>query len=49
MSIGAFTDKNHQPTDIEVLEALGPMIQGWHGLVQFIRENYPVQEDFKFL
>jgi hypothetical protein len=49
MSIGAFTDKNHQPTDTEVCEAIGPMLQAWQGLVQFIRENYPVQEDFKFM
>jgi hypothetical protein len=49
MSIGAFTDKNRQPTDTEVLEAIGPMSQTWQALVQFIRENYPVQEDLKFM
>jgi hypothetical protein len=49
MSIGAFTDKNRQPTDTEVCETIGPRLQAWQALVQFIRENYPVQEDFKFL
>ena len=49
MSIGAFTDKNHQPTDTEVFETIGPMLQAWQALVQFIRENYRVQEDFKFM
>jgi hypothetical protein len=49
MSIGAFTDKNHQPTDTEVLQAIGPMLPAWQVLVRFIRENYRVQEDFKFM
>jgi hypothetical protein len=49
MSIGVFTDKNHQPTDTEISEAIGPMLSAWQSLVKFIRENYAVQEDFKFL
>lgn len=49
MSIGVFTDKNRQPTDTEVFEAIGPMLRVWQVLVKFIRENYAVQEDFKFL
>jgi hypothetical protein len=49
MSIGLFTDKNHQPTDAEIFEAIGKMLPAWQVLVKFIRENYTVQEDFKFL
>jgi hypothetical protein len=49
MSIGIFTDKNRQPTDTEIFEAIGPMLPAWRVLVKFIRENYSAQEDFKFL
>jgi hypothetical protein len=49
MSIGLFTDKNHQPTDAEIFEAIGKMLPVWQVLVKFMRENYTVQEDFKFL
>ncbi len=49
MSIGAFSDKTHQPTDAEVLEAIGPRLSIWQELVHFVREKYPIQEDFKFL
>jgi hypothetical protein len=49
MSIGLFTDKRYQPTDTQVLEAVGPKLPLWHTLVHFVRERYPVQEDFKFL
>jgi hypothetical protein len=49
MSIGTFTDKSHQPTDAEIHKAIGSMLPDWQGLVKYIRETYPVQEDFKFL
>jgi hypothetical protein len=49
MSIGIFTDKNHQPTDAEIFETIGQMLPAWQVLIKFIRENYIVQEDFKFL
>ena len=49
MGIGLFTDKGHQPTESQVLEAIGPKLPLWHALVRFVREQYPVQEDFKFL
>ncbi len=48
MSIGAFTEKNHQPTQTEVVEMLGAMLQAWQALVQHIRPTYHGQEDFKF-
>lgn len=49
MSIGVFTNKNHKPTNTEVFGAIGSMLPVWQVLVKFIRENYAVQEDFKFL
>ena len=49
MSVGAFTDKKHQPTDAEVQAALGAKLTLYQNLVQHIREKYPAQEDFKFL
>ncbi len=49
MSIGVFTDNKHQPTEDELLEVIGPKLSAWQELVQFIRENYPCDEDFKFL
>ncbi len=49
MSIGLFTDKKHQPSDEEVLEAIGARLPLWEDLARFIRETYPAQEDFKFL
>jgi hypothetical protein len=49
MSIGAFTDKEYQPTEDQVLKMIGPKRSTWEELVQFIRKNYPSDEDFKFL
>ncbi len=49
MSVGIFTDKKQQPTEAEVQAAIGPRLSLWQELIQFIRETYPVQEDFKFL
>ena len=49
MSIGAFTDKKQQPTEEEILARIGPKLPLWEELIQHIRENYPTEEDFKFL
>jgi len=49
MSVGVFTDKKHHPTETEILEAIGSKLSMWKDLIRFIRENYPAQEDFKFL
>jgi hypothetical protein len=49
MSIGIFTDKKQQPSDCEVVEAIGPRLAIWRELADHIRANYPVQEDFRFL
>ncbi len=49
MGIGAFTDKNHEPTNAELLKTIGPMVKAWEALAQHLRDTYPVQEDFKFM
>ena len=49
MSVGIFTDKKHQPTEAEILKALGATLPLWEALIGYIREAYPVQEDLKFL
>ena len=49
MSVGIFIDKNHQPTEAEVNEAVGTRLLLWHELITYIRDKYPCQEDFKFL
>lgn len=40
MSIGIFSDKDHQPTTQEVFHALGPKRPHWDRLTQFISDNY---------
>ncbi len=42
MTIGLFTDKEHQPTTKEVFDALGAQQALWNGLTQFIADNYPI-------
>ena len=49
MSIGAFTEKFHQPTIAEVQAVIGPQLPAWHALIAFIRSTYPADEDFTFL
>ncbi len=49
MSIGAFVDKKYQPSEDEIHRVIGPKLSVWQELVEFIREHYPSDEDFKFL
>ncbi len=49
MSIGVFTERQHQPTEGEIRQAIGPKLPLWQALIQFIRDTYPVEEDFGFL
>jgi hypothetical protein len=49
MSIGLFTDKDHPPTDAEILVAVGAKLDLWQRMLQFIRTNYRAQEDLKFM
>src|SRR5512136_2618237 len=48
MAIGLFTDKEYQPTETAVLEALGAKRAVWEGLTQFIAENYPIPGEWNF-
>jgi len=48
MSIGAFTDKNREPTKAEVTDSLGATLQLWQASVQHIRATYRGREDFRF-
>ncbi len=49
MGLSIFTDKKVRPTDAQVQEAVGVKLAIWQELIGFIRDKYPVQEDFKFL
>ena len=49
MSIGIFTEKDSRPTERQVAAALGQAYSKWNSLIGFVRENYPIQEDFRFL
>jgi hypothetical protein len=46
MSIGLFTDKEHEPTQKEIAEELGPAAPLWKELIQFLRENYGMEGEF---
>ncbi len=48
MTIGLFTDKEHQPTATEVFDALGAKQALWSGLTQFITDNYPIPGEWNF-
>jgi hypothetical protein len=49
MSIGAFVEKKHQPTEEEIHQVIGAKLSVWEELIRYIREHYPSDEDFKFL
>lgn len=46
MSIGLFTDKEHEPTQKEIAEELGPAAPLWKELIQFLRESYGMEGEF---
>jgi hypothetical protein len=48
MSIGVFTDKEHRPTAREIHATVNPKCEAWEELVQFIRDKYSAQEEFRF-
>lgn len=48
MSIGFFVDEKHKPTSKEILEAIGSKQPLWEELIQFIKDNYRVKEEFVF-
>ena len=49
MSIGLFDDKKHLPSEIEISAAIGPMLNEWQALIEWIRTNYPVRDELKFM
>ncbi len=49
MAFGIFTDKNNQPTAAEFGSILGNKLPLWQELAEFIRDNYPTDEDIKFM
>ncbi len=48
MTIGLFTDKEYQPTETAVLEALSSKQPLWKELTQFIADNYPIPGEWNF-
>jgi len=48
MGVGAFTDKTHQPTETEMLAALGPRADAWAEVVRCLREDYRAAADVRF-
>jgi hypothetical protein len=49
MSVGIFSDKRHQPSEVEIHEAIGSKFSLWEDLIRYIQGKYAVQEDFRFL
>ena len=48
MSISVFSDKNHPPTQDDVLAELGSQQPLWERLSQFIAKSYQIPGDFTF-
>jgi uncharacterized protein YdeI (YjbR/CyaY-like superfamily) len=48
MTIGLFADKEFQPTETAVLEALGAKRPLWEELTHFIADNYPIPGEWSF-
>lgn len=46
MSMGIFTDKEHEPTRKEIAQALGQTSSLWEELIQFISDNYQMEAEF---
>ena len=49
MSHGIFTDRNRRPSTAELCTALGKSRAIWESLIQSVRRQYDVREDFSFL
>jgi hypothetical protein len=49
MSIGLFDDKKHPPSEIEISAAIGPMLNEWQASIEWVRTNYPVRDELKFM
>jgi hypothetical protein len=49
MSISAFTDKQHEPSQTEIQEVIGIRLSLWDELSCYIKETYAPTEDFSYL
>jgi hypothetical protein len=49
MSIGAFSNKKQRPSEAEIRDMMGTGLSDWDELVQFVREKYTPEEEFRFL
>ena len=49
MGKSAFIDKNHQPSEKELITALGSAQENWNSMLEEIRRVGRTQEDFKFM
>jgi hypothetical protein len=48
MNVGIFTDKKHHPTETEIQVTIGTKWDLWQEAIQYLREVYSAEEDFKF-
>jgi len=48
LSIGAFVDKQHQPTMKEIFASIRSKKELWENLTGFVADNYRVKNDFAF-
>ncbi len=48
MSVGVFTDKQHQPTMDEIFAVLGDARPMWDQLVEYVSASYRARTDFGF-
>ena len=49
MSIGIFTDKTTRPKEADVVAALRRACGNWNSLIEHVRRNHEVREEFKYL
>jgi hypothetical protein len=48
MPIGAFVEKQHQPSVREISHSIGASKELWDSLLRFVGENYRTKRDFVF-
>jgi len=49
MSIGIFTEKHRRPKAPEILATVGPALERWNELTDWIVETFPAQHELKFM
>ena len=48
MAIGTFTDREHKPTQAEIIAAISSKRLLWENLTSFIEDRYRLKSDFAF-